>query len=90
MKLEFLVDRSPRLKGDVAEFNTRDEIRTAEWYLANGMAKVYEPCKCEDDTEKKCSECEELAKKNSKVEVIQTVKEVVKPTPKAKPTPKKK
>lgn len=60
MELVFLIDYSPRSKGEVAVFETHQELKVAEWYIANGIAK--EKCKCDENTAKKCSECEEQAK----------------------------
>lgn len=71
MKIKFTKDHSPRKKGDVVSFETRDEIRTAEWYLANGMA---ERCKC-SAAPSGCPDCEEKAEKASNVKVELTDEE---------------
>jgi hypothetical protein len=54
MKVVFIRDFSPRKEGEVVEFKTRDEIRTAEYYLANGIAKL---CDCSKGKEG-CPDCE--------------------------------
>jgi hypothetical protein len=60
-KLIFLRDYSPRKKDEIAEFKTHDELRTAEWYLANGIARE---CDCVGKAKTDgCSDCEENAKK---------------------------
>ena len=53
MKVKFLTDYSPRKKGEVVEFLTRDELRTAEFYLANNIAVR---CKCSEAPEG-CPDC---------------------------------
>lgn len=62
MKVVFVRDFSPRKEGQVVEFKTRDEIRTAEYYLANGIAKL---CDCSKIKEG-CADCEEKKQKNQK------------------------
>jgi hypothetical protein len=67
-KIIFKKNYSPRKKGEVVEFTTFDELKVADWYLANGVAEIYTECNggCED-TEHKCSECEEAFKNSSEV-----------------------
>lgn len=74
MKLKFKKDHSPRKAGEVVEFNTRQELKVADWYLANGIAVI---CDCEGEVkDSKCSECDEkakaakAAKEKSKVENV--------------------
>lgn len=89
MKLEFQRDYSPRKKGEVVDFQSREELQIAEWYLANSIAKVYEECDCNDKTKAPCLPCEEAAAKakaqTQEVETVEAVKapEVVEEKPKA-------
>jgi hypothetical protein len=62
MKVVFVRDFSPRKEGEVVEFKTRDEIRTAEYYLANGIAKL---CDC-SKLKEGCPDCEEKKQKSQK------------------------
>jgi hypothetical protein len=57
-KLIFLKDHSPRKKGETFEVRTRDEKRTAEWYIANGIAKW---CECKKGTKSGCADCDQKA-----------------------------
>lgn len=56
MKIKFTTDYSPRKKGEVFEAKTRDEIRLAQWYVDNGIAKL---CGC--STPSGCPDCEAKA-----------------------------
>jgi hypothetical protein len=58
MKIIFIKDHSPRKKGDTLEPKTRDEIRVAEWYLANGIAKI---CNCGQGKGTGCADCDKKA-----------------------------
>jgi hypothetical protein len=58
MKIKFTRDYSPRKKGEIFEARNRDEVRTAEWYLANGIAEL---CKC-SQAPNGCPDCEEKSK----------------------------
>lgn len=62
MKLIFEKDYRPYKTGQVVEFETKDEIRSGRWFLANGIAK--EHCECDESQDEKCSGCEEMAKKS--------------------------
>lgn len=71
VKITFLKDHSPRKKGEVMVAKTHDEIRVAEWYLANQIA---ERCECKDGGSG-CAACDEAKEKKETAE---------KPTSKAK------
>lgn len=53
MKIKFISDYSPRKKGEIFEARSRDEVRTAEWYLANGIARL---CTC-SESPSGCPDC---------------------------------
>jgi hypothetical protein len=75
MKLVFERDYRPYKSGQVVEFETKDELRSANWFLANGIAKLH--CDCDENHEKgeKCSGCEEMAKKANAVETTGDTKQ---------------
>jgi len=90
MKLEFERDYSPRKKGEVVDFQSREEIQIAEWYLANGIAKVYEECNCDDKTKKPCIPCEEAAAKaKAEAQSVEAVEETTEVVEKTAPAPRK-
>ena len=60
MKVVFVRDFSPRKEGEVVEFKTRDEIRTAEYYLANGIARL---CDC-SKAKGGCADCDKKEQEN--------------------------
>ena len=66
MKLVFIQDHSPRKKGDVVTFETREEIRTANWYLANQIAKL---CECDNAKSTGCAGCDKKAQESKEEEV---------------------
>lgn len=57
MKIIFIRDYSPRKKGESFEPRSREEMRTAEWYLANGIAEI---CKC-GEKGTGCADCDKKA-----------------------------
>lgn len=64
LTIEFIKDHSPRITGEVVTFTGREGIRTANWYLSNGIAKEY--CACKDEKhEDGCTECEKLLEARS-------------------------
>ena len=67
MKIVFIRDFSPRKKGEVAEFNTRDEVRTAEYYLANNIAQL---CACSKQKEG-CADCAKKEVNLSDLKVVE-------------------
>lgn len=79
MKLVFIQNHSPRKKGDVVTFETREEIRTANWYLANQIAKL---CECDNAKQTGCAGCDKKAQEAKVEEELPTVGEKV-VTPKA-------
>ena len=75
MELIFTQDYSPREKGDVVNFETREELQIANFYLSNGIAHLKsQGCGCGCSGEEDC-----LEKANE--EVVETV---AKPTKKSK------
>lgn len=58
MKLLFIKNHSPRKKGDVVDFETRDEKKIAQWYVSNQIAEVHD-CKSKGTG---CAECNKKAK----------------------------
>lgn len=74
-KLKFDYDHSPRKKGEVVEFTTRQELKIADFYLNAGIAhEVCEDCKkgkegcedCGDTTIKRSEETKEVKKRTAR------------------------
>lgn len=56
MKLKFLKNYSPNKKGETKEFKTPDELKIADFYIRNQIAK--QSCKgCDENKEGDCEEC---------------------------------
>ena len=66
MKIKFLTDYSPRKKGEVLEATTREEIKLANWYVDNGLAKL---CTC-SELPNGCPDCEKKAAVAKGTEVV--------------------
>jgi len=80
IKIKFVRDYSPRKKGETFEANTYQEIRVAEWYLANQIA---ERCECAEKGSG-CAGCDENKEKQKEVsEVEETAKTKFAPKNKA-------
>lgn len=76
MKLVFDKSYRPYKEGQVVEFETKQELRNANWFLANGIAT--EHCDCDENHDKgeKCSGCEEMARKaNEESELLDSPKQ---------------
>lgn len=89
MKLIFTRDYSPRRKGEIAEFKSRSELRTAEWYIANGIA-VKHDCKCDEKKGTRCNECNEPAVEAAPQKQAEVVFEAAPKKAPAKKAPAKK
>lgn len=76
IKVKFLNNFSPRVKGEVVELETK----LANYYISLGVA---ESCKCKKGA-KPCSDCEK-----AKEVIIETVSEAVVGTKKKQPKKKK-
>jgi len=80
MVIKFNYDFSPRKKGDIVEFSTREELRIAEYYTNAGIAIEYVPCEDCKDGKKGCKDCGDVAIVDEPKEEIVEVKEPVKRT----------
>jgi len=65
MKVVFNRDYSPRKKGDIVEFKTREEIRVGEFYITNGIAKL---CEC-SESKGGCADCDKKKDKQEEKEL---------------------
>jgi hypothetical protein len=65
MKVVFNRDYSPRKKGDIVEFKTREEIKVGEFYVTNGIAKL---CEC-SEAKGGCADCDKKKDKQDSQEL---------------------
>lgn len=65
MKIRFIRDYSPRKKGEVVEFKTKEDSRVAEHYISLGVAVDAEQKSKEPASSEGCEEC----KKKREIEV---------------------
>lgn len=77
-KIKFTYDYSPRKKGEIVEFKTREEIKIAEFYINAGVAIEYEECNDCKDGKKGCKDCGDVEIKNELKEPIKRTRKTSK------------